>query len=391
MRHIGVVTVGRSDYSLYHPILKKIEADAGLHLHLIVAGMHLSPEFGLTYRYIEEDGFEIGDRVELSLCSDSPEGISKSMGLGVIGFAQSYARFRPDLLVVLGDRFEMVAGVLAAQPFNIPLVHIHGGERTEGAMDDAFRHSITKLSHLHMVATEEARRRVIQLGEEPGRVTISGAPALDTIAAMKLYSRKELQGRLGLSLETAPLLVTFHPVTLQYEKTDLYIGELLEAIERTSMPVVFTYPNADTGGRVIIEAIEKYASTHSNCICAPTLGLRGYYSLMNYAAAMVGNSSSGIIEAASFELPVVNIGDRQKGRLRGGNVIDAESSSDEISEAIQTAIHPRFRAELVGMANPYGDGQAAERIVRVLRETELSPALIQKTFYDIEVETGELI
>lgn len=386
MRTIGVVSVGRSDYSIYHPILKKIAADPDLELHLIAAGMHLSPEFGSTYKIIEEDGFEINDRVEMSLSSDSPEGISKSIGLGVIGFAQSYARFRPDLLMVLGDRFEMLAAAVGAQPFNIPLVHIHGGERTEGAVDEAFRHAITKMSHLHMVSTEEYRQRIIQLGEAPWRITVSGAPALDNIFATTLYKKKELADLLGMAFDPPPLLVTFHPVTLQHEKTDYNIKELLSAIEKADMPAVFTYPNADTNGRVIIEAIERYAATQSRCICAANLGAKAYYSLMKYSTAMVGNSSSGIIEAASFELPVVNIGDRQKGRLHGGNVIDSGHSEEEINEAIQVAIHPLFRAELAEMDNPYGDGKAAKRIVKVLRDVELSPALIEKAFHDIEVE-----
>ncbi len=240
MRTIGVVTVSRSDYGSYLPVLREIREDPGLKLHLIVSGMHLSPEFGLTARAIEADGFEINDCVEMLLSSDTPEGISKSMGLGLIGFAQSYACFRPDILLVLGDRFEMHAAALAALPFKIPVAHIHGGEITEGAIDDALRHSITKLSHLHFVSTEEYARRVIQMGEEPWRVIVSGAPSLDNLFNLALLERQELQARFGLFLERDPLLVTYHPVTLEYEQTEWQVNELLAALQAFDLPVVFT-------------------------------------------------------------------------------------------------------------------------------------------------------
>lgn len=383
MRTVGVVTVARSDYGIYQPVLRAIHDDPELQLLLYVSGMHLSPEFGMTVEAIEKDGFPIEERIETLLSSDTPQGIAKSIGLGAMGFGQAFARRRPDLLVVLGDRFEMLAAVVAALPFTIPIAHIHGGEATEGAIDEAIRHSITKMSHLHFVATEAYGRRVIQMGEEPWRVVVSGAPALDHIHSLPLLSREELTAVIGVSLDPPPLLVTFHPVTLEYGDTRWQVTELLAALAQTDFPVVFTYPNADTAGRLIIEAIEEFARSRANARAIPNLGTRSYYSLMKYAAAMVGNSSSGIIEAASFGLPAVNIGNRQKGRLHGPNVIHSTYERDAILGAIRTATDPGFRAGLVGLRNPYGDGKAAQRVVQVLRQVSLDRKLIVKPFYDL--------
>ncbi|MFQ6029780.1 MAG: UDP-N-acetylglucosamine 2-epimerase [Dehalococcoidia bacterium] len=382
MRTIGVVTVARSDYGIYLPVLREIQAEPELNLHLIVSGMHLSPEFGLTYQVIEADGFEIGDRVEMLLSSDTPEGIAKSMGLGLIGLAQAYTRHRPDLLLVLGDRFEMHAAALAALPFKIPVAHIHGGEITEGAIDDALRHSITKLSHLHFVATKEFQRRIIQMGEEPWRVTHSGAPGLDNLHRIKFLDRPELEANYGLSLEAAPLLVTYHPVTLEYEDAEWQIGELLEALRQSQRPVVFTMPNSDTGGRVIRRRIEEFAQSYSPVQVVENLGTPGYFSLMRLATAMVGNSSSGIVEAPSFGLPVVNIGNRQQGRTRGPNVIDVGYHRDHIIQGIKQATSPEFRSAVAGQPNPYGDGHAAKVIVKRLQEVALDDRLIVKKFAD---------
>ncbi len=384
MRTIGVVTVARSDYGIYLPLLQKIQADTDLRLHLIVAGMHLSPEFGLTVKSIEADGFEIGERVEMLLSSDTPEGIAKSMGLGTIGFAQAYARFRPDILVVLGDRFEMHAAALAALPFKIPVAHIHGGEITQGAIDDALRHSMTKLSHLHFVSTQEYARRVIQLGEEPWRVIVSGAPSLDNVRVIRLFTRAELTARFDLQLDETPfLLVIFHPVTLEYEQTEWQVTELLAALETCGLPVVFTMPNADTGGRTIACMIEEFVATHSPAQAADNLGTQGYFSMMAVAAAMVGNSSSGIIEAASFELPVVNVGSRQRGRVRGANIIDVDYEQTSILEGLGKALDPQFRARLRGIHNPYDSGGAAEKIVGVLKQVQLDDRIVTKCFHDL--------
>ncbi len=386
MRKIAVVTVGRSDYGIYRPILRRIQADPELQLCLIVAGMHLSPEFGLTSKIIEEDGFEIHDRVEMLLSSDTPQGISKSVGLGVIGFSQAFARSHPDILVVLGDRFEMYAAALAALPFKIPLAHIHGGELTQGAIDDALRHSMTKLSHLHFVATQEYAIRVIQLGEEPSNVIVSGAPSLDNFYSEKLMKREELSSIFGLHICESPyLIVTFHPVTLEFEQTERQISELLAALKSTEISVVFTMPNADTSGSIIREKILEYVGDQPNCEAVENLGTQRYFSLMKFATAMVGNSSSGIIEAASFDLPVVNIGTRQAGRVRGQNVIDVDYSRESIIAGIRKAIDPQFLTEIQGHPNLYGDGTASDVIVESIKNVQLGDDLLIKRFYDLEL------
>jgi len=378
MRAIGVITGSRSDYGLLVPLLREIVADPAFALSLLVTGMHLSPEFGLTVTNIEADGFAVEDRVEILLSSDTPAAIATSMGLGTIGFAQVYARRRPDVLVVLGDRFEVHAAALAALPFKIPVAHLHGGESTEGAFDDALRHSITKLSHLHFVATEEYGRRLIRMGEEPWRVTVSGALGLDNLRAVKLLERDELETRIGLSLERPPILVTFHPVTLEYEQTDRHVGELLAALRGFELPIVFTMPNADTNGRVITKRVREFATTHAGARLVDNLGTQSYFSLMAQAAVMVGNSSSGIIEAMSFQLPVVNVGIRQAGRIRPENVLDVGCAQEEIVAGLRKALAPETKERLKGRANPYGDGHAAGRIVARLKDVPLDSRLVQK-------------
>jgi len=383
MRSIGVVTVGRSDYGIYLPLLRRIQQDPDLQLHLIVSGMHLSPEFGLTVKAIEDDGFQINERVEMLLSSDTPEGIAKSMGLGTIGFAQAYAHFRPDILVVLGDRFEMHAAVVAALPFKIPVAHIHGGELTEGAIDEAIRHSITKMSHLHFVATKVYAQRVIQMGEEPWRVVTCGALSLDNLRTTRLLSREEFTDRFGITLPEKFLLVTYHPVTLEYEQTEWQVRQLLTALNATGLPILFTMPNADTGGRIIRRLIDEFLSKHPDSKKIENLGIQGYFSAMALATAMVGNSSSGIIEAASFSLPVVNVGNRQRGRIRGKNIIDVGYTHAEILTGIKKATSPEFRARSSDLVNPYGDGHTAERIVDKLKKVKLDDRLLQKYFYEI--------
>jgi len=329
---------------------------------------------------LEELGLKIGDRVKISYSSDSPEGIAQSMGEAVAGFAKSFGRIRPDILVVLGDRFEMHAAALAALPFKIPVAHIHGGEITEGAFDDALRHSMTKLSHLHFVATEEYARRVIQMGEEPWRVRVSGAPGLDNLKNIHLLKAGELKNQFGLKTSNQFLLVTFHPVTLEYENTEWQIKELLSALEAGGHSVIFTLPNLDTNHTVIRREIEHFVKTHPSAQTVENLGVQAYFSLMSVAAAMVGNSSSGIIEAASFKLPVVNVGTRQEGRLRAKNVIDVGYSRKEILEGIQQATGEKFRSSLKSLINSYGDGNASEKIVRYLKQIALDDRLIRKRF-----------
>jgi len=384
VRNVGLVTAARSDFGIYRPVIQRIEGEPDLDLQLFVTGMHLSEEFGMTVGEIEKDGYVITDRVPILLSSDSPEGIAESMGQGTIGFARSFGQARPDILVVLGDRFEMMSAVMAAMPFAMPVAHIHGGESTEGLIDEAIRHSITKMSHLHFTATEAYRERVIQMGEEPWRVTVSGAPGLDNLNEFSPLDKKELENLLGLILDPAPLLVTFHPVTLEYEDTEYHITQLLEALDRLKTPVVFTFPNADTSGRVIIRAVEQYTTHRDDAIVLPSLGTTAYFSLMGYALAMVGNSSSGIIEAASFGLPVVNIGSRQAGRHRGANVMDSGYETDSIVKAVAMVTEEAFRKSIAGMLNPYGDGRASERIVKVLKSVDLGRELVIKKFHDIK-------
>jgi UDP-hydrolysing UDP-N-acetyl-D-glucosamine 2-epimerase len=383
MRRIGAVTTARADYGILRPVLQRVTEDSDLNLSVFVTGMHLSPDFGLTARAIEADGFRIDSQIETLLSSDSPEGIAKSMGLGTIGFAQAYTRISPDILLVLGDRFEMHAAVVAALPFTIPVAHIHGGELTEGAIDDAIRHSITKMSHLHFVATETYAQRVIQMGEEPWRVVVSGAPSLDNLRDIRLLGRSELEERYGVDLQGPFFLITYHPVTLEQEQTERQIEALLSALEQTDGTLVFTYPNADVGGRLIIDKVHDFVARQQRAYFLVNLGTQGYFSMMRHAAAMVGNSSSGIIEAASFKLPVVNVGNRQKGRVRGRNVIDVGYSREGILSGISKATSPVFRRAISDLVNPYGDGQAAERIVDKLKRVRLDNTLLLKRFHQV--------
>jgi UDP-hydrolysing UDP-N-acetyl-D-glucosamine 2-epimerase len=280
----------------------------------------------------------------------------------------------------------MYAAALAALPFKIPLGHIHGGETTQGAIDEALRHAMTKLSHLHFVSTADYARRVIQMGEEPWRVSVSGAISLDNLASFKLLNRCDLEAKYNLRLDPAPLLVTFHPVTLEYEQTEWQVSELLAALEIWDRPIVFTMPNADTSGRMIKQMIEQFAQNHPSAQLVDNLGTQGYFSMMAMAAAMVGNSSSGLIEAPSFELPVVNIGNRQRGRVRGPNVIDVDYPRNDIIAGLKQALSLEFQATLKGSPNPYGSGQAAEKIVKVLKEVRGDERLIAKHFYDLDYD-----
>ncbi len=382
MRTVGVVTGSRSDYGILRPLLRAIQRTDGLRLSIFATGMHLSAAFGSTVREIEADGFPVDERVDMLQPSDSPEGIAESMGRGTMGFAHAFARRRPDVLVALGDRFEIHAAVSAALPFTIPVAHIHGGESTEGAFDNALRHSISMLSHLHFVSTEAYGRRLRHMGEESWRIVVSGALGLDNLKGLAFLSRAELESRVGMSLETAPVLVTFHPTTLEYEQVDGHAQELLAALQVVDRPIVFTMPNADTNGRVIRDRIQEFVRLHSNARAVESLGTQAYFSLMVAAAAMVGNSSSGIIEAMSVGLPVVNIGTRQGGRLRPENVIDVDCRREEILAGLRCALAPDSKARLVGRPNPYGDGLAAGRIVATLLTVSLDDRLVRKRFVE---------
>ena len=386
MIRIAVVTVARSDYGVYRPFLRALAADPAFDLKLMVAGMHLAPQFGQTIDEIKADGFVPAATVDLAQDGDRPLDVAGAMGRGTAGFAEAYARTRPDLVVVHGDRFEMHAAAVAAVPYLIPIVHHDGGALTVGAIDDALRHSMTKLASLHFVETEAYASRVIQMGEEPWRVTVTGALGLDNLADVTLLTPEELRTRFCVSLPPGrpPLLATLHPVTREFTETRSHTEAFLAAIEESGLPVVFTYPNADTGGQVIIEMIESFVERHAEALAVPHLGTQGYFSLMANAAAMVGNSSSGIIEAASFKLPVVNVGSRQEGRLAPENVITTGSTKAAIFQGIRKAISPAFRAGLASLVNPYGDGHAAERMMAVLRQIDpKDPTLIRKAFYDL--------
>ncbi len=383
MRKIAVVTVGRSDWGIYLPVLKCLREHKGVQVQIIVGGAHLVHEFGRTVDGVLNSGFEITATINFLLADDSPEAISKSLGLGIVSFAQHFQSCQPDLLLVLGDRYEMYAAALAALPFQIPVAHIHGGELSLGAIDDAIRHSLTKISHLHFVACQEYARRVIQLGEEPWRVIISGAPALDAIRQFTPLPSSEFHTRTGIDPNTGFLLVTYHPVTSEFNAAQFQIRELLAALDQFSVPILFTAPNADTCSHVIRDEILSYCKTHLRAKYIVHCGPELYHSAMHYAAAMVGNSSSGIIEAPSFRLPVVNIGRRQEGRVRARNVIDVGYTRAEIIEGIRRALSPKFRESLRGLENPYGDGYAGERIANVLSSIPLDEKLLRKKFYDL--------
>lgn len=380
MMRVLAVTVGRSDFGIYLPVFRAIEASSELSLSLLVSGMHMCPEFGLTKTAVDAAGFHVESYEEILLSADTACGISKSMGIGIQSFATVYARSAPDLILVLGDRFEMFAAVAAAVPFQIPIAHLHGGELTEGAIDDVFRHSITKMSHVHLVATEEYARRVRQLGEEPERVHVVGAPGLDNLSGFLPLTRAEFQSQHGFTLPPEFLIATFHPVTTEADQAGEQVKAFLDGVESVGIPCVITMANADTSGRLVNSIIESRAN--HLLIPVQNLGTQGYFSAMSMALAMVGNSSSGIIEASSFGLPVVNIGSRQNGRTQASNVVNVVCEKHAISQALTQAITPEFRASLKGMKNPYGDGQASSRIVSVLQSLEM-PKLLQKRFVDL--------
>tara|TARA_Y100000588_G_scaffold78741_1_gene82303 strand:+ start:16542 stop:17699 length:1158 start_codon:yes stop_codon:yes gene_type:complete len=380
VKQIAIVTVSRSDYSIYLPVLKLMHSDPLLSLNVIVGGTHLSPHFGSSAESIEQDGFNISARVDTLTDSESPQSITRSMGLAINGFASAYSVIKPDMLVLVGDRFEMHSAASAAVPFNIPISHIHGGEITEGAIDDALRHSITKLSHLHFVSTESHAKRVLQMGEEPWRVTLCGAPSLDNLYKLPLLNKSQILERFGISMDPAPLLITYHPVTLQHDDTEEQTIELLSAIEQSKLPTLFTIPNVDIKGSIISTMIQAYTDSHNNSHMIPNFGTEGYFSVMSHCAAMVGNSSSGIIEAASLKIPVVNVGTRQQGRTRGANVIDVDCNREAILSGIRYGVSELFRSTLSDIANPYGDGSAAEIVVDKIKNAPPHAILIRKKF-----------
>lgn len=380
-RRIAVFTATRAEYGLLYWLMKDIQACDSLQLQVLVSGTHLSPEFGETWKQIIEDGFQVDAKVEMLLSSDSAVGVVKSMGLGAIGFADALERLAPDVLVVLGDRFEALAVVQAAAVMRIPVAHLHGGEITEGAYDDAFRHAISKLSYLHFVAAEPYRQRVIQLGESPERVFNVGAMGLDHLQRTPLMSLDELAESLSFSLDQPFLLATYHPETLGMGGVADF-SSLLEALDEfPQYQVLFTYPNADNGGRQIISKLEAYAAARPDRVKAvPSLGFRRYLSAVALAHAVVGNSSSGIIEVPAFHVPTVNIGQRQRGRLAAESVLHCGSTTEAIKNALSKALSESFRTFCRTVTNPYGQGCAASSIVEVL---EQFTGANSKTFHDL--------
>jgi len=383
LRKICVVTGTRAEYGLLRWVMQGIQESDSLDLQLIVTGMHLSPEFGLTLQEIEADGFRIDRKVEMLLSSDTPVGITKSMGLAMIGFADALAELQPELLLVLGDRFEILAAAASAMIARVPIAHLHGGEATEGVIDEPIRHSITKMAHLHFVAADEYRHRVIQLGENPERVFQVGGLGIDNIKSLKLLGRDELEAALGFKLADRNLLITFHPVTLERNSSCQQMTELLAALaEFDKVGLIFTMPNADTDGRIIFRQIDAFCAGHPNACAHTSLGQLRYLSCIQHVDGVIGNSSSGLAEAPSFKKGTVNIGDRQRGRLRAASVIDCDPDRASICNAIHRLFSPAFQDHLLCVENPYGNGGASALIVETLEKLALD-GLLKKHFYDL--------
>ena len=384
MRKICVVTGSRAEYGLLSGLMRAIQEDKDLQLQVIATNMHLSPEFGLTYREIEKDGFRIDKKVQMLLSSDTPNATTKSVGLATIGFADAYEDLQPDLIVVLGDRFEILAAVSAALFFKIPVAHLHGGEITEGAYDDSIRHAITKMSHLHFTSTEAYRQRVIQLGEQPDRVFYVGAIGVENIKRVPLMSQAELEESIRFELGKKSLLVTYHPVTLENHTAADQCRNLLEALDEfPEYKVIFTLPNSDTDGRVIIRLINEYVSLHSErCMAIPSLGLQRYLSALKCVSAVVGNSSSGIIEVPSFGIPTLDIGNRQKGRIAAESVVHCGNDSRSIIEGMQQVLSDVFRKQVKHVLNPYEKRDTTKNIYKIISTYPLEN-LRQKKFYDV--------
>lgn len=386
-KRVAVFTGTRAEYGLLYWLLKDIQNADDLTLQLLVSGSHLSPEFGHTIDQITADGFEVAEKVEMLLSSDSAVGTVKSLGLGIIGYADAFARQQPDILVLLGDRYEALGVAQAAMLMRIPVLHIHGGEITEGAYDDAIRHAITKLSLLHATSTDQYRQRVIQLGEAPERVVNVGAIGLDHLQRSEFMSRSELSEFLGFSLDGDFAVMTYHPVTLADEPAEETFVNITKALDdNPDLKVIMTYPNADEGGRKIIPLIENYAAKNSTRILAiPSLGQKRYLSAVKQASVVIGNSSSGIIEVPSFHIPTVNIGSRQLGRISASSVLHSDITADAIKQKLSQALELSRTNALTDVKNPYGNGSAAEKIMILIRSEASS---IMKSFYDYHQEEG---
>lgn len=382
-RKICVISGTRAEYGLLKWLMREIENSPHLELQIIVTGQHLSPKFGLTYKEIESDGFVINKKVEMMLRSDSAVGITKSMAVGLLGFSEAYESLSPDLILVLGDRYELLTAVTAAMIFQIPIAHLHGGEATEGLIDEAIRHSITKMSHLHFVSADEYRKRVIQLGEDPERVFLVGGLGVDAISQIKLLNKDELEKQIGFTFSKQNLLVTFHPVTLEKDTASHQVSELLKVLG--TLPetgIIFTAPNSDPDNAIIFHLMENFCKKHPNARLYSSLGQLKYLSCVNQVDALIGNSSSGLTEAPSFKVATINIGDRQKGRLKATSVIDCEANQNSIMQAVNQAYSPVFKDKLKHVINPYGSGGSSKKIANILATTSLD-GILKKSFFNI--------
>lgn len=383
LREIAILTVGRSDYGRYRSVLRSLKENSSIRLRLLPTGGHLSPRFGHTVDEITQDGCRWERGLDILLDTESSSGVGKAIGLGSIALSQSFAVSRPDLLVVLGDRFEMLCGATAALGFNIPVVHIHGGAVTEGAIDELIRHALTKMSHLHLVSCELYAQRVRQMGEEDWRVITVGAPGLDELAELAIMPIEAVSDAVGLDLTKSTLLVTYHPVTLEVGQVRSQVANLIEALRKVGHQVIVTYPNADPGALAIISSFEEFAGANQGRVrIFKNMMTSLYVNLMKQCVALVGNSSSGIVEAASFGKPVVNIGSRQSGKLHPSNVITVGYSVEEICIGIRKALSPAFGRSIEGIKNPYGDGRAGKRIAKILETISIDDKLLRKKFVD---------
>ena len=385
MKKICIVTGTRAEYGLLKPVIDKVNTSVNMELQLVVTGMHLSAEFGLTYREIEQDGYPITAKIEMLLSSDTAVGVTKSMGVALIGFADYFASYHPDILVVLGDRYEILMAASAAMMARIPIAHIHGGETTQGAVDEAIRHSITKMSHLHFTATQEYRNRVIQLGEQPSNVYHVGALGVENAKSVALMEKEDLEESLSLSFRTPTILVTYHPVTLEDMTAEKQFEALLKVIDsHKELQVIFTKANSDPDGRIINRMIDEFAGKNSErCAAFTSLGQVRYLSTLQFCDAVVGNSSSGIIEVPSFGIPTIDIGDRQKGRISAASVIHCGNETADIEEAFGRAMSPEFKSLIREQQNPYEGSRTSEQILEVIEKALDEGIDIKKTFYDV--------
>ena len=388
MKKICVVTSSRADYGILRPLIARLCKEPNVVLQIVATGMHLCHEYGNTFNEILDDGFEIHRKIEIQLSSDEPVAMSKSMGMAMICFADYFKQYTPDILILLGDRYEIMAVACAAVNQRIPIAHIHGGETTEGAVDEFFRHSITKMSLLHFTSCEVYRRRVIQLGEEPNRVFNVGSLSVENIMKAPLMSTDELSESLGFRLESRKYcVVTFHPVTLEDYAFEKQLSELMFAMDKfPEMRYIITKANSDAGGRVINSMWEDYVSSRKNCLLVASLGMTRYLSALKHCVAMVGNSSSGILEGPALKIPTVNIGDRQKGRLAASSIIHCEPTQDSIFKAIKKALGVDFRALCANLENPYGNGKASENIIAIIQSKTTPVSELKKKFYDINTK-----